>query len=141
PPRGKRHRGGRINSSVNQMRKLAIVIFCSCLGMAAFAQEEHRFEKEIAAYEQQDRQEAPLKGGIVFTGSSSIRMWKDLKDRFEGYNMIPRGFGGSQLSDVIYYADRILLPYRPSKIFLYAGDNDLAAGQTPDEVYQEFLQF
>jgi len=109
--------------------------------MAAFAQEEHRFEKEIAAYEQQDRQEAPLKGGIVFTGSSSIRMWKDLKDRFEGYNMIPRGFGGSQLSDVIYYADRILLPYRPSKIFLYAGDNDLAAGQTPDEVYQEFLQF
>src|SRR3546814_6949515 len=94
------------------MRKLAIVIIFSCLGMAAFAQKEHRFEKEIAAYEQQDRQHAPLKGGIVFTGSSSIRMWKDLNDRFEGYNIIPRGFGGSQLSDVIYLADRILIPYR-----------------------------
>lgn len=124
------------------MKYLSLFIIFACLGMTAAAQEkEHRFEKEIAAYEQQDSQEFPLKGGIVFTGSSSIRMWKDLQDRFEGYNIIPRGFGGCQLSDVTYYANRILIPYRPSKIFVYAGDNDLAAGQTPDEVYEEFLEF
>lgn len=123
------------------MKQLTIVIIFSFLGLTAFAQEEHRFEKEIAAFERQDSQNFPLKGGIVFTGSSSIRMWKDLKDRFDGYCIIQRGFGGSQLSDVIYYADRIVLPYRPSKIFVYAGDNDLAAGQSADEVYGEFLEF
>lgn len=124
------------------MKHLAIAIILICMGMSAVAQkEEGRFEKEIAAFEQQDRQEFPLKGGILFTGSSSIRMWKDLQDRFEGYHIIERGFGGSQLSDVIYYANRIVIPYRPSKIFVYAGDNDLAAGQSAEEVYQEFLEF
>lgn len=122
------------------MKYLAIAIVFICLGTAAAAQ-EGRFEKEIAAFEQQDQQEFPPKGAILFTGSSSIRMWKDLKERFKGYAIIERGFGGSQLSDVTHYAGRILLPYRPSKIFIYAGDNDLAAGQTPAEVYKEFLEF
>lgn len=104
-------------------------------------EKERPFEKEILAFEQQDSVEFPPKGAIVFTGSSSIRMWKDLKERFEGYAIIQRGFGGSQLSDVIYYADRILIPYRPSKVFVYAGDNDLAAGQSADEVFEEFMEF
>lgn len=127
------------------MKHLAIIIIFSCLGSClgtgAFAQQEHRFAKEIAAFGKQDQQDFPMKGGILFTGSSSIRMWKDLKERFGGYHIIQRGFGGSQLSDVTYYADRIVLPYRPSKIFVYAGDNDLAAGQSADEVYREFLEF
>ena len=123
------------------MKRPVIFIAFICLASAAAAQQDRPFEKEIQAFEQQDRKESPLKGGILFTGSSSIRMWNDLEERFPGYNFIQRGFGGSQLSDVTHYARRIVLPYRPSKIFLYAGDNDIAAGQSADEIYAEFLEF
>lgn len=123
------------------MRKSITIILLICLGSAAFAQQKWRFEKEISAFEQQDSQEFPLKGGILFTGSSSIRKWDDLNERFGGYALTQRGFGGCQLSDVTHYAGRIVIPYRPSKIFVYAGDNDLAAGQSADEVYEEFLEF
>ena len=124
------------------MKHLIIALVFVFMGSFLKAQDhEGRFENEIAAFEQQDRQDFPLKGGVVFTGSSSIRMWTDLKDRFAGYHIIQRGFGGCQLSDVTYYASRIVFPYRPSKVFVYAGDNDLAAGQSAEEVYEEFIEF
>src|SRR5690606_5700558 len=124
------------------MKHLIIALVFVFMGSFLKAQDhEGRFENEIAAFEQQDRQDFPLKGGIVFTGSSSIRMWTDLKDRFAGYHIIQRWCGGCQLSDVIYYASRIVFPYRPSKVFVYAGDNDLAAGQSAEEVYEEFIEF
>ncbi|MCC9167654.1 GDSL-type esterase/lipase family protein [Pontibacter harenae] len=119
---------------------LLILFFCATF-TSGFSQASRPFEEEIKNFEQQDKTNPPQKGAILFIGSSSIRMWKDLQERFEGYALANRGFGGSTLADVNYYADRILFPYRPSKIFLYAGENDLAGDATVEQTYQEFLKF
>ncbi len=92
-----------------------------------------RWEKAIRAFEAQDRAQPPPKGAILFVGSSSARLW-DLAKCFPKLTTINRGFGGSQFIDAAYYADRIILPYRPRAIVVYDGDNDLAAGKRPEQV-------
>jgi lysophospholipase L1-like esterase len=74
----------------------------------------------------------------VFTGSSSIRLWETLAQDFNGKEVLNRGFGGSQTYEVLYFADRIIVPYRPKQVVIYVGDNDLAAGKTPDQVFADF---
>lgn len=97
-----------------------------------------RFEAEIQAFEATDRTAPPATGGILFVGSSSIRMWPDLTREFPGRPVINRGFGGSTLAEVAHYAPRVVFPYRPRQIVLYAGDNDLASGMTPAEVVADY---
>lgn len=96
------------------------------------------FAAEIAAFEARDALAKPAKGGILFLGSSSIRMWTDLARDFPGLNVINRGFGGSTIPDSVRYVDRIVTPYAPKTIVFYAGDNDLGAGHTPEEVLADF---
>jgi lysophospholipase L1-like esterase len=97
-----------------------------------------RFVKEIEAFERADRTSPPEPGSILFLGSSSIKLW-DLDDWFPEHALVNRGFGGSQLSDVIHYADRLVTPVRPRLVFVYAGDNDIAAGKSPARVLGDFL--
>jgi lysophospholipase L1-like esterase len=99
------------------------------------------FDKEIEAFEAADRKQMPPTGGVLFLGSSSIRLWKTLEADFPGVAVINRGFGGSKIPDSTRYAPRIVLPYRPKTIVFYAGDNDLAAGATPQRVLEDFRQF
>jgi lysophospholipase L1-like esterase len=99
------------------------------------------FESEILAYERSDAADLPAADGIVFVGSSSIRLWKTLQEDFKGLPVINRGFGGSQVTDSVRYADRIVLPYRPHTVVLYAGDNDIAAGKSPQQVLADFQAF
>jgi lysophospholipase L1-like esterase len=111
-----------------------------CLGMAAAAA-PHPFENEINAFEAADKTNPPPQNAILFIGSSSIRKWTTLAEDFPGHKAINRGFGGSQLSDSIYYFDRIVLPYKPKMIVLYAGSNDIDAGKTPDTVADDCEAF
>ena len=99
-----------------------------------------RFENQIGAFEAADRQQMPPAGGVLFVGSSSIRRW-DVARSFPGLPAINRGFGGSHLSDVVFYANRIVLPYRPRVIVVYAGDNDLWNGKSPERVVADFRRF
>ena len=99
-----------------------------------------RWEKDIAAFERRDRDKPPPKNAVLFVGSSSIRLW-DLPKSFAGVEVINRGFGGSHLADVVHFAPRIVLPYDPRLIVLYAGDNDIAAGKTPERVHADFQAF
>ena len=99
------------------------------------------WESDIASFETADRSNPPRSGGVVFVGSSSIRMWESLASDFPGLRVLNRGFGGSELSDVVRFADRIVVPYNPRVVVLYAGDNDLAAGKTPAQVFAEFQSF
>ena len=55
--------------------------------------------------------------------------------------MINRGFGGSHISDVNYFAGRIVLRYKPKVIAFYAGDNDVAAGKTAQRVFDDYKKF
>jgi len=97
-----------------------------------------QWEADIRAFEEADRREPVAPGGVLFVGSSSIRLWQTLAQDFPGVRALNRGFGGSQLADVRHYADRIVLPYRPRVVVLYAGDNDLAEGRTPADVFADY---
>ena len=99
-----------------------------------------RWEGAIRAFEKADAENPPEKGGVLFIGSSSIRMW-DLPRYFPDLAATNRGFGGSQVADSLRYADRILLPYAPRTVVLYAGDNDVAAGKSPEQVADDFRRF
>jgi lysophospholipase L1-like esterase len=114
-------------------------LFALLLTTAAFAADtsEERWGKAIAAFEQQDKQSAPAADGIVFVGSSSIRLW-DLKKGLPDLPCTNRGFGGSHMTDAAYFADRIVIPYRPRVVVVYAGGNDIAAGKSPEKVAEDF---
>ena len=94
----------------------------------------NQFESEIKKFEESDRLNPPPKGAVLFIGSSSIRLWSTLAEDFPATKLINRGFGGSQVSDSTFYIDRIVVPYEPTKVLFYAGDNDLASGKSPDNL-------
>jgi lysophospholipase L1-like esterase len=99
------------------------------------------WEREIRAFEAADRSHPPPQGAILFTGSSTIRMWKTLAEDFPEQKVINRGFGGCQIADCTVYVDRIVVPYRPRLIVLRAGGNDIHAGKTPEQVQADFQAF
>jgi lysophospholipase L1-like esterase len=100
-----------------------------------------KWEKEIAAFEQGDRISLPPKGGVLFIGSSTIRLWKTLASDFPHHRVINRGFGGSQIADSTHFAERIVFPYAPRMILLRAGGNDIHAGKSPELVFSDFRAF
>lgn len=100
-----------------------------------------RWEPAIRAFEAVDRTKPPPRDAIEFIGSSSIRLWTNAPSLLPGHTIFNRGFGGSQLADSVFFVDRILIPYRPKLVVLYAGDNDISAGKSPDEVFTDFKEF
>ena len=115
--------------------------FAWCLHAEPVADPFAKWEKEISAFEAKDRENPPPKNAIVFVGSSSIRKWTTLAEDFPHHQVINRGFGGSQLIDSVHFADRIVLPYEPRMIVLYAGGNDIHAGKSPEQVFADFQAF
>ena len=99
------------------------------------------FEAEIRNFELADANRPPATNAVLFVGSSSIRLWEGLPQDFAPTPVLQRGFGGSHLADVIEFTDRIVLPYQPRLILLYAGDNDLNAGKPPAQVFADFKTF
>lgn len=105
--------------------------------VVAVAWTSTRWDERMAQFAEEDENEPPREGGIVFTGSSTAVGW-DLERCFPGLNALNRGFGGSVYSEAVNYFDKILLPYRPATIVLYSGDNDIAMGKTPEHVFRDF---
>lgn len=122
-----------------------LFVFC-LIGLAAAAPSPaqpaaaDRWAAEMQAFDEADAKAPPAKGGIVFVGSSSIRLW-DLPAAFPGLPVLNRGFGGSQLADSVAHLDRLVLRHAPATVVVYAGDNDLAAGKTPAQVVADFKAF
>jgi len=94
-----------------------------CISFFVCAQEPP-FWDEIQSFKTGDSLQPPPENAIVFVGSSSFRMWKDLQDAFPRHVVINRGFGGSSLPHVIDYADEIVIPYKPKQVVIYCGEND-----------------
>jgi lysophospholipase L1-like esterase len=107
----------------------------------AEARDYAKWEKEVAAYEAADRQSPPPKGGVLFIGSSTIRLWKTLAEDFPDHKVLSRGFGGTEIVDATHFADRLIFPHEPRQIFLRAGGNDIHAGRLPNEVAIDFIEF
>ena len=98
---------------------------------------ENKWKKEIDAFDVLNG-ESPVQEGILFTGSSSIRFWKDPVKDFNNNEILNRGFGGSQIIDLIENFDQIILKYHPKKIVIYSGDNDVDIGKSAEIVYGDF---
>jgi hypothetical protein len=119
--------------------KLFLLFIALIFGVRVFAQSGFPFDNEIRAFKHQDSISFPPKDGILFIGSSSFRLWSDLEQRFPGKPIIKRGVGGCELWQLVdYYTPYILFPYHPRKIFVYAGENDIAAGKSGEFVFEEF---
>ncbi|HNA00757.1 MAG TPA: GDSL-type esterase/lipase family protein [Ferruginibacter sp.] len=88
------------------------------------------YAKEIADFKKQDSLSFPESGQILFVGSSSFTLWKDVQQYFPQHSIINRGFGGSTLLDVTRYEADIIFPYKPKQIVIYCGENDIANDST-----------
>jgi lysophospholipase L1-like esterase len=100
-----------------------------------------RFDSEISKFAEADRAAPPQPGAVVFTGSSSIRLWTSLAEDFPGIRTINRGFGGSEIVDAIHYVDRVVIRYKPAQVVFYSGDNDLNSGKSPEQVAADYQRF
>lgn len=120
---------------------LLFLLLSSSWAFALRPADPQRFEKAIQAFEAEDAAKAPPKDVTVFVGASNIRRWQSLPERFKRTPVLNRGFGGSQISDVVHFADRCVIKYQPKQIYLNAGGNDLHAGRTPEEVLAAFEAF
>lgn len=96
---------------------------------------------DMARFAAEDAAATPPERPVVFTGSSSVRMWQTLPADFSGFTVLNRGFGGSQVRDSVWYADEVALRYRPRQIVLYAGDNDIAEGRSAQQVLADTRAF
>lgn len=129
----------------NRMYQRAVLVLfllisannCLAQGTAA-ATAKNKWEDEIAAFEVIDRKQSYPKNAVLFVGSSTIRLWKTLVKDFPGTSVINRGFGGSQIADSVHFADRIIIPYTPRLVVIYAGGNDIASGKTPQSVFEDY---
>jgi len=98
-----------------------------------------RFAKAIKIFENWDSKNSFPEGAVLFTGSSSIRLWKT-HNNFPEFPVINRGFGGSHISDVQYYYSQVIKKYKPSIVVFYAGDNDVAAGKSAERVFDDYKE-
>lgn len=100
--------------------------------------EVDRWEGEVSRLEARTRARAPAPGAVLFYGSSSFRLWTNLPAVFPGIPLVNHGFGGSELSDLYDFVDRLVVPVAPRLVIVYGGDNDLAGGKTPERVLADF---
>jgi lysophospholipase L1-like esterase len=100
------------------------------------------FFKDIQEFKRQDSLQSPPANAILFTGSSSFTLWKDVSNYFPGYTIINRGFGGSSLTDLLRYEEEVIFKYKPKQIVLYCGENDIAGADsvTGRMVFERFKQ-
>ena len=126
------------------MKKLFLNFILLCFLFAPVVVNAQSFAGEIADFKKADSLSFPFakQHPILFVGSSSFRKWTDIQNYFPGYPIINRGFGGSLLTDVIFYADDIIFPYHPKQIVIYCGENDLAASDSISAkiVLQRFIK-
>lgn len=96
------------------------------------------WESEIEAFEASDAEVFPEPSQILFTGSSSIRMWSTLVEDMAPLGVLNRGFGGAHMDHVLHFYERVIRPYKARALVVYVGDNDIGAGKTPQTVESDF---
>ena len=125
--------------------RLAVLSLALLSGFASQAQNvsaQVRWQGELNAFAQADREHPPAKDGVLFVGSSTIRMWPDIARDFQDQPVvINRGFGGSTMEDSSLFARELVVRYGPRIVLVYAGDNDLAEGRSPMQVLESFARF
>jgi len=120
------------------MKKIWLTTLTLFTFNAAFSQ---NFIAEIKSFEKQDSLSKSASGQVLLVGSSTFRLWQSYQEDLAAFPVINRGFGGSQMSDLNFYFEKIVTKYDPKVILVYEGDNDLAAGESPISVFEDFKIF
>ena len=120
---------------------LASMMLAPGVALALLPAPANPWDAEIDALVAGDTVNPPPRGGVLFVGSSSIRLWTTLASDFPGVPVVNRGFGGSMIADSTRHAGRLIVPYRPRLVVLYAGDNDIDGGHSPAQVLTDFQAF
>ncbi|MES2179925.1 MAG: GDSL-type esterase/lipase family protein [Gemmatimonadota bacterium] len=126
--------------------RAAFATLCVALSLAGRVDAQtvpatNRFEKNVADYEAADRREAPPRGAILLIGDSQFFRWSTLHEDLPEYTIVNRGVDAMQVSDVLHFADRLVVPYAPRMIVLHAGGNDVHNGRSPDTILADFKSF
>ncbi|MCG6187296.1 GDSL-type esterase/lipase family protein [Maribellus maritimus] len=122
---------------MNNRKFCFILFFLFLVVVVSNAQDPNRFKTQVDELFNKEYNFSPDKKLVVFAGSSSIRMWKDVQEYFPNYNVINNGFGGSHFSDLIFYYDKLILKQKPEILFIYEGDNDIAGNKKPGLVKRQ----
>lgn len=119
---------------------LTFLFFLGILTVTAQTSNTIPFQDEIDVFIKKDSIAMPAANSILFVGSSSFNYWKDISNYFPSYPIINRGFGGSSLTDIIHFSQETILKYKPKQIYIYCGENDIAASDTitPAIVFERF---
>jgi lysophospholipase L1-like esterase len=139
--------GATLDSPSRQRIRLAL-LFSISLVLGARAQSNvstalagHRLENNVRAYEAADRTNPPPHNAILLVGDSQFFRWKTLAEDLPDYTVVNRGIDSFQTSDLVYFADRLVLPYHPRMIVLHVGGNDVLAGKSPEQILTDFKAF
>ncbi len=130
-----------MNLLLRPLPRLRAALLASLLVANILPAAPEKWAADIDSFTASDASQPPASGAVVFVGSSSIRLWATLVEDFLGVTTINRGFGGSELADSVFYADRIVIPYRPRIVVAYAGENDLWDGKSPGAILADFRTF
>ena len=120
---------------------LALCALGLTLGRGNAQTPENRFEKNVQLYEAADKTEPSPKGAILLVGDSQFFRWKTLPEDLPDYTIINRGIDSVQFSDILYFYDRLVLPYKARMIVLHVGGNDVHNGKTAERVLADFKTF
>jgi len=121
-------------SPLTPLTFLTLLTFLTFLTSCHSEPEPGPFDAEVALLEETLIPEGKEKELLLFTGSSSMRMWTNVAAEFPDFRVVNTGFGGSTMNDLLFYADRLVLPYKPDLVFIYEGDNDISNGQFAEDV-------
>lgn len=123
-----------MNYSLTTMRITAFLFLLFILAnTTTFAQDPQRFHEEIKRFADIKVDSSEV---AIFTGSSSIRLWEDLAEDCQQLQTVNTGFGGSHMSDLLYYLEQTVLRFKPTSIYIYEGDNDIAEGKSPSDIIE-----
>lgn len=118
-----------------------MVALCCLSACQSAPKEANKYQPVIDAWVTEDAVNPSPQGGVLFIGSSSIRLWKTLHEDFPQYDVIQRGFGGSTFADANLFIDKIVTPYRPQAIVVFEGTNDIASGKSAEQVFKDYKRF
>lgn len=119
------------------MRNLLFIFFLCCSTNLLWSQDELKWQEEVDAIIEKDYVfEAGKKGLIILTGSSSARMWTSFSEVVPDYNSRNHGFGGSQMHELLFFLNQLVIDYNPDKVMIYEGDNDISAGKSSAQIME-----
>jgi lysophospholipase L1-like esterase len=132
--------------AVDKIRQgIWLCVFCALLFAADVTAQapntENRFEKTVQSYEAADRNMPPPKGAILLLGDSQFYRWKTLAEDLPDYTILNRGIDSFQFSDILHFFDRLVMPYKPRRIVLHVGGNDVHNGKTAELVLEDLKTF